>query len=108
MLTADAENLPDGAKLVWEADSDRVVLKPSADGTTCEVTSKKNGTVTVTVKVVDADGNPIEVDDKAISDNETIRSKATFLYKLIAFFKRLFGIVVYTTQAVSTSREGNA
>lgn len=108
VLTADAENLPDGAKLVWEADSDRVVLKPSADGTTCEVTSKKNGTVTVTVKVVDADGNPIEVDDKAISDNETIRSKATFLYKLIAFFKRLFGIVVYTTQAVSTSREGNA
>ena len=100
VLTTDAENLPDGAKFIWEADSDRIVLKPSADGSTCEVTSKKNGTVTVTVKIVDADGNPIESDGKPISDSETIRSKATFIYKLIAFFKRLFGIQIRIIQTV--------
>ena len=104
ILTADVENLSDGAKLVWEADNDRVTLKPSADGTTCEVSSKKNGTVMVTVKIVDADGNSIEVDGNAISDNETIRSKATFFHKLIWFFKRLFGIYVKTTQAIPTRK----
>lgn len=98
--TADAENLPDGAKLVWKADSDRVALNPSADGKTCEITSKKNGTVTVTVKIVDANGNSIKNDGEEIAAHETIRSKAGLFYKLIWFFKRLFGIQIRTVQAV--------
>ena len=98
-LTADAENLPNGASIVWSADSDRVTLKPSADGRTCDVTSAKNGTVTVTVKIVDADGNPVETDGQEIVDRETVQSKASFLYKLLWFFKRLFGGRMHTVQA---------
>ena len=101
VLTADTKNLPEGAKIAWETDSGCVTLKPSVDGATCEVTSKKNGTATVTVKIIDAGGNPIESDEKAISDSETIQSKAGFFDCLRAFFMRLFGIVMRRTQNVS-------
>lgn len=101
VLTADTKNLPEGAKIAWETDSGCVTLKPSVDGATCEVTSKKNGTATVTVKIIDAGGNPIESDEKAISDRETIQSKAGFFDCLRAFFMRLFGIVMRRTQNVS-------
>ena len=97
-LTADVENLPDGARLVWEADSDRVILKPSADGKTCEVTSKKNGTAVISVKIVGADGQALERDDEEIAAWEVIQSKASFRYKLFWFFKRLFGVRMHTVQ----------
>ena len=97
-LTAEAGNLPDGAKLVWEADNACVVLKPSADGKICEVTSKKSGTVAVTVKIVDADGSPIKNGDEEIAAREIIQSKASFFFKLKWFFKRLFGIQIRTVQ----------
>ncbi|MGN0636414.1 MAG: hypothetical protein ACI4I5_09345, partial [Acutalibacteraceae bacterium] len=73
-----------------------VELKPSEDGTTCEVISEKSGTVNITVKVVDADGNEIEGSG---SDTENIRSKAGFFQKLLAFFRLLFGIQIKTEQS---------
>ncbi|MDD6061887.1 MAG: leucine-rich repeat domain-containing protein [Oscillospiraceae bacterium] len=96
VLHAEAENLPDGASLLWEADKDGIVeLKPSGDGTTCEIISKKTGDVRITVKVVDADGSEIEGSG---SDTETVQSKAGFFQKLLAFFRLLFGIKVRIDQ----------
>ena len=96
VLHAEAESLPDGASLLWEADKDGIVeLKPSGDGTTCEVISKKTGDVRITVKVVDADGSEIEGSG---SDTETVQSKAGFFQKLLAFFRLLFGIKVRIDQ----------
>ncbi|MGN0635701.1 MAG: hypothetical protein ACI4I5_05715 [Acutalibacteraceae bacterium] len=57
-----AEDLPDGARLVWQADKkNAVTLIPSENGTTCKVEAKwsRTRTANITVKAVDADGNVI-------------------------------------------------
>ena len=81
-LTADVENLLDGAKIVWAADNDRVELKTSADGKTCEISAQKNGKVTVTATVVDENGKPVEQDGETVSASVTLQTKANFFHKL--------------------------
>lgn len=83
-LTAETVNLPDGAKLYWYVDG---VQK--GEGTTFEV-SPESGTVEVTVKIVDKDGNSYPTPEASASQNVSVNSG--FFQKIISFFKNLFGI----------------
>ncbi len=83
-LTAETANLPEGAKLYWYVDGEK-----KGEGTTFEV-SPKSGSVEVTVKVVDKNGNPYS--EPETSDSQRVAVKAGFFQKIISFFKNLFGM----------------
>ncbi len=82
-----SKTLPDGYSIVWEADNDCFTMTPSEDGKTCTVISAVSGTTTFNAKVVDEDGNVV-----ATSGNRLIQSKAGLFWKIIAFFKKIFGL----------------
>lgn len=64
-----------------------------ADGATCEISPEKSGDTTFTATIYDADGNPVSTDE------QTMTSKAGFFDKIIAFFKKLFGLTKTIPQA---------
>lgn len=100
ILHANISDIPEDAKIVWEASDSSVILKPSADGKSCEVTSDSSGNVKVTAKVVDASGNPIKDDNgNNIEVSQKVTSNASFWQKIVSFFKNLFGINRTITQA---------
>lgn len=79
--------LPQGAKIVWKADnSNFTIVSTAIDGKNCTVTPNANGNTVFTATVVDKDGREID------SDTQTMTSKAGFFQKIIAFFKKLFGL----------------
>ncbi len=84
-LTAKTTDIPADAKLFWYVDG---VYK--ASGTTFDLSFKK-GSVTVSVKLVDANGNDY-YEGAEISDSQSVTVKAGFFQKLINFFKTLFGL----------------
>ncbi len=87
ILHADTENLPDGASIVWSANNNNFkIVSHSIDGENCTVTPVATGDTVFTATVVDADGNEIS------SDTQTMTAKAGFFQKIIAFFKKLFGL----------------
>ena len=86
ILHADIENMPEGAYIEWTADNGNFTYTASVDGTTCTVSPSASGDTTFTATVYDADGNEIG------SDSQTMSAKAGFFQKLIAFFKKLFGM----------------
>ena len=87
ILHANIESkLPEGAKIVWTADNTNFTYKASADGTTCTITPSATGDTVFTATIVDADGNEIS------SDTQVMTAKAGFFQKIIAFFKKLFGL----------------
>ncbi|MEE1139658.1 MAG: leucine-rich repeat protein [Acutalibacteraceae bacterium] len=90
-LTANTSNMPADAKIFWYVDGVKM-----GEGTTFEV-SPENGSVDVTVKVVDADGNDYAGAD--ISASQKVTVKSGFFQKLINFFKNLFGISRIISQA---------
>ena len=91
-LTANTSKMPVDAKIFWYVDGVK-----KGEGTTFEVSSK-SGTVEVTVKVVDANGN--DYAGVKISDSQNVSVKSGFFQKLISFFKNLFGINRTVVQAV--------
>ena len=86
ILHAEVTNLPKGGKIVWSADNANFTYTVSEDGTTCTISPAASGTTTFTVTVVDASGEEIS------SDTQTMTSNAGFFQKIIAFFKKLFGL----------------
>ena len=82
-LTASANNLPDGYKVIWYEGSKPV----SKDGeyTSGNLTSQK----TYTAKIVDKSGNPVssEAQEKTV----VVEVKSDFITKIVSFFSRLFG-----------------
>lgn len=87
------------ANYKWTADSSAVKL--TSYGETCEVEAVKAGVATVTLEILDEEGNSLSgyavADDEGnvnyvFSDSQTITVKAGFFEKLISFFKNLFGI----------------
>lgn len=91
VFSASAANLPKGAKFKWKADSEKVLLEPSADGKTCKVTSVSNGNVIITVYIVDANGNVVTNENGVIiNDTEGVVSEVTFWSIIVYVFKRLF------------------
>lgn len=90
---AFAQNLPADATLVWEVDKpDIVELKPSATGNSCKVTSRRNGTVNLTLKAVHADGREVE---GCRSDTVQVRSKTIGIYRIVGFFRYLGDILIF-------------
>ena len=88
ILHADYEGeLPEGAKIEWTIDNGNFKLvSTSADRTTCTITPEAKGDSVITATVLDKDGNVIG------SDTQTMTSKAGFFQKIVAFFKKLFGM----------------
>ena len=91
ILHATADNLPAGAKIVWEKDNDNFSMSDDGNGN-CKIISKANGSTTFTVKVKLADGSIAkDSNGNEISAQVTMNSKAGFFDKIVAFFKGLFG-----------------
>lgn len=85
-------DLPAGTQLVWTISGNGVNITPSADGMSCTVKSTDNGTATVTVTAYDKNGNILKSDTgRIISASQSIISKASFIQKVAAFFRNLFG-----------------
>ncbi len=85
ILHADMnEALPSGWTVKWTADNGN--FSYSANGETCTITPSKSGDTTFTVTVYDENGNVIG------TDTQIMTSKAGFFDKIIAFFKKLFGL----------------
>lgn len=91
-LTAETANMPAGAYVMWEVQGNGVSLSQNADGSVCELKSTSSGTVTVTAKVVDGNGNPLSNSAGEISDSQNVTSKAGIWQKIVSFFKNLFGM----------------
>ena len=90
------EALPDGWRIEWSADNGNFGYSISADGSTCTITPSKSGNTTFTVTIYDADGNEIS------KDEQTMTSKAGFFDKIIAFFKKIFGLTKVIQQSLYT------
>ena len=88
ILHADIKGtLPQGAKIEWSIDNENFKLvSTSADGTRCTITPNANGNSVITATILDKDGKEIG------SDTQSMTSKAGFFQKIIAFFKKLFGM----------------
>ena len=91
ILHATADNLPAGAKIVWEKDNDNFSMSDDGNGN-CKIISKANGSTTFTAKVKLANGSIAkDSNGNEISAQVTMNSKAGFFDKIVAFFKGLFG-----------------
>jgi hypothetical protein len=73
--------------------SNGLAYEVNEDGTTCTITPSKSGDTTFTAVVCDAKGNAVSADEQAMT------SKAGFFDKIIAFFKKLFGMTKVIPQA---------
>ena len=78
--------LPEGATIEWTASNENFTYSVSADGTACTVSPSSSGDTTFTATVYDESGNVIR------KDTQVMTSKAGFFQKIIAFFKKLFGM----------------
>ena len=95
VLHADlSETLPSGWKVEWTASNGNFSYTVSDDSATCTITPNKSGSTTFTVTVYDENGNAVS------SDEQTMTSKAGFFDKIIAFFKKLFGLTKVIPQAL--------
>lgn len=93
-LHADVHNLPDGSEIIWSTDNSNFVCSYSLDRSTCTIYPKENGSTVFTVMVVDSDGNVV------CEDEQIMTSKASLLWKIIGFFKQLFGLNRIIEQAI--------
>lgn len=90
-LTAVTANMPVGAYVKWYVEGSGVSMSQNAEKSTCDITSTGSGTVTVTAKVVDKNGNPLSNESGEISDSQKVVSKSGIWQKIVSFFKNLFG-----------------
>lgn len=98
ILYANATGLPEGAKIKWRiVEGNGVTLDPSASGTTCTVTSKSNGNVTIEAYAVDKNGNSV-VNKKGIRvyDREGITSEVSLWWIILYYIRQIFGITKTT------------
>ena len=94
-LTATVTNKPDNARKYWYVDGDFMGM-----GEVFEF-GFSGGTKIITVKLVDSNENVLkDVNGNEISDSENVTVKAGFFQKLIAFFKKLFGISQTVVQSI--------
>lgn len=94
ILHVDASKIPEGGRVEWTADNGN--FKYSANGETCRIDPNKSGSTTFTATIYDAQGNAIS------KDEQTMTSKAGFFDKIIAFFKKLFGLTKVIQQSLNT------
>ena len=91
VLYSTVENLPVGTHIVWMFDGSS--LYGEGDNEKCVVQVVGSGDTTVRAVVCDRDGNPVQDENgNEISASVKLTAKAGFFQRLIAFFKKLFGI----------------
>lgn len=93
-LHIDASTIPAGGHVEWTASNDNFTYSVSSDGTTCTVSPSASGDTTFTATIYDSDGNAVSIDE------QTMTSKAGFFQKIIAFFKKLFGLTKVIPEAI--------
>lgn len=82
-----AGTVPEGAKIIWSQNNDNFeIVGISSDCVTCKITPKSSGDTTFTAKVVSSDGEVLA------EDTQTMTSKAGLWDKIVAFFKKIFGL----------------
>ncbi|MDY5948417.1 MAG: hypothetical protein SPJ42_04140 [Oscillospiraceae bacterium] len=87
VLHADFDRtLPDRARVEWTADNGNFSMSVSAEGTACKISPKSSGKTVFTATVYDKDGNVIG------SDTQEMTAKAGLWQKIVAFFKKIFGL----------------
>ncbi|MBQ4603554.1 MAG: leucine-rich repeat protein [Clostridia bacterium] len=87
ILHADlSEDLPTGWHIDWSVSNGNFDFEVSNNGTECKITPSKSGDTIFTATVYDANGKIIS------EDTQVMTSKAGFFDKIIAFFKKLFGL----------------
>ena len=94
VLHVDPSKIPEGGKVEWYPSNSNFAYSVSADGTTCTITPDKKGDTTFTAIIYDAEGNIVSV------DKQEMTSKAGFFDKIIAFFKKLFGLTKTIPEAI--------
>lgn len=93
VLSAEAIGVTDDIKINWIVEGTGFTTRVSDNGKECYITSTADGSVTITVQLVDSDGEVItDAEGNSISDKVTVSSNAGFFQKLISFFKSIFGI----------------
>ena len=78
--------LPAGARIEWTANNGNFDMSVSADGLTCKISPKSSGKTVFAATVYDKDGNAIS------TDTQEMTAKAGFFDKIVAFFKKIFGL----------------
>ena len=87
ILHADiTEDFPAGARIEWTSNNGNFDMSVSTDGLTCKISPKSSGKTVFTATVYDKDGNVIS------SDTQEMTAKAGFFDKIVAFFKKIFGL----------------
>ena len=92
VLSVDESMVPVGGRVEWIASNNNFSYKVS--GTSCVIHSEKSGDTTFAATIYDAYGNDLLI------DTQTMTSKAGFFDKIIAFFKKLFGLTKTIPEAV--------
>lgn len=101
-LYANATGLPEGSKIKWRiVEGIGVTLDPSASGTTCTVTSKSNGFVTIEAYAVNKNGNTI-VNEKGnrICDREGISSEVSLWWIILYYIRQIFSVTNTAIQLI--------
>ena len=95
VLYANATGLPEGTKIKWRiVEGNGVKLEPSASGTSCTVTSKSNGNVTIEAYAVDKNGNIIVNENgNRIYDREGIKSEVSLWWIILYYIRKIFSVL---------------
>ncbi|MGN0573426.1 MAG: leucine-rich repeat protein [Acutalibacteraceae bacterium] len=94
VLHVDSSKIPEGGYVEWTASNGNFGMSVSADGTTCTVSPKSSGKTVFTATVYDKDGNVIS------TDTQEMTAKAGLWQKIVAFFKKIFGLTKTIPEAV--------
>lgn len=86
VLHVDPSKIPASGYVEWTASNENFSYSVSVYGTTCTITPEKKGDTTFTAIIYDAEGNIVS------ADTQVMTSKAGLFDKIIAFFKKLFGL----------------
>lgn len=86
VLHIDPSKIPEGGYAEWYPSNGNFSYSVSADGTTCTTSPNKSGDTTFTAIIYDAEGSIVS------ADTQVMTSKAGLFDKIIAFFKKLFGL----------------
>lgn len=78
--------LPAGTYIEWTVSNGNFAYSVSEDGTTCTLSPSASGSTVFTATIYDSEGNELATDEQEMTSN------AGFFQKIIAFFKKLFGL----------------
>lgn len=89
--------LPDKTKIVWtQSNNNFEVVEVSENGMSCKITPLSNGETVFTVSLVDENGKVLATDTQGMT------SKAGVWQKIVAFFKKMFGLTKTYLQECKT------